>query len=237
MKFEELPNNIRVKLKPESEKWLWKTVGEFGGVKQFADTFGFSASKMYNWKNKEGYVPIRLVKRILGSNCTDDIVAIKGGGRSKPLETPEFPMPENDELLTRIDESVNVNQEGVPVYQTDDRGLADRFMALLEIYGDVPVKRYNRGFYQVRYPKYMHQIFEEMDFRRHLPALIDEKGRIEDELIKVEEVEIPVEDFDEQLYSRDKRLELALSKGNSEKVAEIMAEEADKVRGMTRDRS
>jgi len=42
--------------------------------------------------------------------------------------------------------------------------------------------------------------------------------------------EILVDDFDGKLYSRDKLFELALQRGDSESIAELMAEESEKAR-------
>jgi len=132
----------------------------------------------------------------------------------------------DDELLTRIDASVHVNKEGVPIYQTEDRGLASRFVDLLRKYGDVHLDVYNRSVYEVRYPKFLHEILDKMDYEENLPALIDEKGFIDQEAIKIDNRAIPPEEFDGVLYSRSKRLSLALALGDSDQIAEIMSEES-----------
>lgn len=236
MEFKELPDDIRVKLDEEAEQQLWKTIEEFGGVKRFADSFDYSASRMYNWKNKDVFIPVGLVKQVSGNNASSGVIAIKGRGRSKPLRDPEFPLEENDELLTRISSSVYMNEEGVPVYQTDDLGLVDRFVELLQVHGDVPVKVYNRSVHEVRYPKYLHQILEQMSFEQDIPALVDEEGVIEDGKIILDSQVIDIDEFGGRLHSRSKRLELALARADSDEVASIMSEEAERIRGFSQGR-
>jgi hypothetical protein len=227
MRFDELPEGVRVKLTEGDRERLWNRAGN---ISRFSEKRGFSRSKMYNWKNKAEFIPVELVREVLEN---PGIMAIKGDGRSRPLRNPVFPLTENNELLTRVNLSVYVNKEGVPVYQTDDLGLVERFIELLNEYGDVPVIVYNRSVYEVRYPKYMHEIFEQMDFEENLSALVDEKGSIEGDKISVGERLIDVDGFEGRLYSRDKRLELALARGDSDEVAELMAEEAGRIQGIS----
>ncbi len=235
MKFSELPDSIRVRLTEKGEKELWHRVDEFGGVKSFSDAFDYPASTLYNWRNKDMFVPVDLVRKVMGNEASDEVTAFKGKGRSKSVKDPVFPLPEDDELLTRVNESVHVNRKGIPVYQADDRGLVRRFIQLLEGYGEVPYKLYNRSLYELRYPKYIHEIFTMMEFEQDLPALIDEKGEVEDGRLRVEGEELGVEEFDGKLFHRGKALDLALSKGDSRKVEELVGEEASKVREVFRE--
>lgn len=232
MKFEDLPDSIRVKLKAEAEQQLWSKISGMGGIKAFARKQSYSASKMYNWKNKVEFLPVSLVKDVLDVEV-QEVTAIKGEGRSRPLENPGFPLVENDELLTRINVSVYVNNEGVPIYQADDVGLVNRFVELLNLYGNTPVEIYNRSVYEVRYPKYMQDIFDSMSFEEDFPALVDEKGGVENHRVTVNNRRVNVDEFEGQLYSRDKRLELALARGDSKEVADIIAEEAERIQNLS----
>lgn len=226
MKLSELPDQTRVKLSEEGREEFWHRVDEFGGIKQLSESFDYSSSKMYNWKSKESFLPIDLVRKVFGNEASDEIIAIKGKGRSKAIENPEIPLPKNSELLTRIEESVSVNSNGTPIYQTDDRGNAERFIELLEEIGEVPYSVYVREIYEVRYPKFLQQLFEDMSYEEHLGALIDEKGSIQEGKIVLPDKQIGVDEFKGQVFHRDKRLQLALARGDREEVTQLMQEEA-----------
>lgn len=225
--FSELPEETRVKLTEEGTHDLWHRVDEFGGIKQLSEAFDFSASKMYNWRNKDGYLPIKFVKRLMGENPSK-VRSIKGRGRGKTWETG-FPIPENDELLTRIRESVKVNEEGVPFYITNDSGLYSRFQSLLDEL-NVPYNTYSRDRYEVRYPKFVHAVFQKMEYEEDVAALVDESGQIQDNYVKIRDKEIPVNDFDATLHSRDKKLELAIARNDTEVIQQLISEESSKVR-------
>jgi hypothetical protein len=231
IKFSELPGDLRVQLTGEGFEELWHRVDEFGGVKTLSDSFEFSQSKMYNWRNKELALPVKFVRRIMGENSTREIQALKGKGRSGSIQNPVFPLPIADEFLTRVEASVKENSEGTPFYITREKSLVNRFVELLEKIGDVEYEVYSRSSrYEVRYPKFLHNIFSGLEYKQSLTALIDEKGEIQDRKILGDGEEIPVEEFDGELFSREKSFELALQRGNSEKIAELMAEESSKVR-------
>lgn len=228
--FSELPEETRVKLSEKGEKELWHRINEFGGIKNFSEAFQYPSSKLYNWKNKNSYIPIEIIQKVFGTEATDEVKAYKGKGRSKPVKNPVIPLPENQELLTRINSSVNLSN-GTPIYQVNDRGLIQRFEQLLKLYGDVPYKIYNRdSVYELRYPKYLHKIFQKMSYEEDLATLIDETAVIENKKIKLENREIDAEEFEQKLYSRKKALKLALEKEDETKVRQLMMEEAEKVR-------
>lgn len=232
MKFSELPGTTRVKLSGKAEKEFWHRVDEFGGVKQLSRAFDYSSSKMYNWKSKSSFIPVEIVRTIFGNEASNQITAFKGPGRSKPVENPRFPLEENDELLTRVKCSVYVNRNGTPIYQTDDRGNVERFAELLELLGEVPFKVYSRKVYELHYPKHVHELLEQMSFEPDFAALIDEEGSIEDGYLVHEDRKMSVDDFNQELFSRGKKLQLALARGDSEQVAEIMGEEARRVNSL-----
>jgi hypothetical protein len=236
IKFSELPENLRVKLSDEGEEELWHRVEEFGGVKEVGEAFDFPRSKMYNWKNKDSAMPVKFVRRIMGENSSSEIVELKGPNSGGKIKNPRFPLRVSEELLTRVRCSVKENSEGTPFYITSEKSLADRFTELLEELGEVDHSVYARSSrFEVRYPKFLHQLFLAWEYEEDLAALIDEKGKIAEGKILVDGREIPVEEFDGKLYSREKSFELALQKGDSEKIAELMAEESSKVRKMMED--
>ncbi len=227
--FSDLPEETRVRLSQEGERELWHRINEFGGIKTFSKAFNYSPTKMYNWKNKGSYVPIELVRKVMGNNASEQVTAYKGKGRSKPVENPVFPLPENNELLTRIDCSVNLSK-GTPIYQANDRGQIERFQELLNLYGDVPHKVYNRGsVHELRYSKHMHKILQKMDYTEHLAAQIDEKGTIKENSIEIGQKKLNPSEFEGQLHHTEKRLKLALLKDDKETVRKIMVEQAEKV--------
>lgn len=230
MKLSELPDKIRVKLSQEGQDEFWHRVDEFGGVKAISDGFDYSASKMYNWKSKGSFLPVDLVRKVFGSEASDEIMAIKGEGRSRAIEDPQIPLPENDELLTRVDLSVTVNSDGTPIYQADDRGNAERFVQLLQDIGDVPYSVYVREVYEIRYPKFLQDLLDRIDFEEDIAALIDEEGVIEDGEAVYPGGRIEVDEFGGELFHRDKRLQLALAREDREEVTRIMQEEAKKSR-------
>ncbi len=226
--FSELPEDIRVKLSEKGEKELWHRVNEFGGIKTFSQSFEYPSSKLYNWKSKEAYIPIELVRKVFGAEYSEEVTAYKGRGRSQPVKNPVFPLPENNELLTRIKCSVNLSK-GTPIYQTGDQGLVERFQELLELYGEVHFKVYRRkSVYELRYPGYLHRIFQLMNYERDLNALIDEKGVVKDKII-LEDEEIEPDQINE-LYHRDKRMRLALIEEDEKEITRLMSEEKKKVR-------
>lgn len=232
MRLSELPEETRVKLSEEGQKEFWQRVDEFGGIKQLSDSFGYSSSKMYNWKSKDSFIPVDLVRKVFGNEASEEITSIKGKGRSKAIDDPEIPLPENEELLTRVERSVLVNSKGTPVYQTDDRGNVERFLELLEQLGEVPYSVYIRETYEVRYPKFLHGLFERMSYEEDLGAVIDEKGSIRNRKIVLPDDEMSLDEFDGKLFHRDKRLQLALARGDRNEVARLMSEEAKRIREM-----
>ncbi|MFQ3307882.1 MAG: hypothetical protein ACI977_000097 [Candidatus Nanohaloarchaea archaeon] len=229
--FSDLPEETRVKLTEEGTDELWHRVNEFGGVKRLSEAFDFSASKMYNWKNKGGFLPIKFVKRLMGENPSK-IKSVKGKGRGKEWEA-RFPIPENAELLTRVQESVKVNEKQVPFYITGDSGLYSRFQQLLDDL-NVPYKSYSRDRYEVRYPKYVHRVFRKMNYQEDLAALVDEIGSIEDDCVRARDKRISASGFDGELYSRDKKLELAIARNDADMIQQLISEESSKVRNMIR---
>lgn len=229
MNFSELPDEVRVKLSEKDWQEFWHRVDEFGGVSELSDAFKFSASKMYNWRSKRSFLPVSVVKQVFGAEGVE-VDAFKGGSNSRPVENPDFPMPEQDEFLTRVSESVTVAENGNPVYQANDRGLLERFAELLEEFGDVPYRIYSREMYELRYPVYLHRIFEKMDFEEDFAAKVDESGTVRDGELVAGEKSVPVKQFQGELYHREKALELALERNNSERIAQLIGAESERVR-------
>lgn len=233
IKFSELPEDLRLKLDKETEKELWHRIDEFGGIKQFTEHFDYSQSKLYNWKNKESFFPVNFVKRLMGDNNAKGIKALKGKGRSKQIKDLKFPFELSNELLTRVETSVSVNNDGIPTYITDERSLMNRFQELLDELGKVSYRSYSRqGRYEIRYPKFLQESFEGLDFEKDFSALVDEKGVIENGKLKALGKEVSVDDFSGKLYSREKRFELALQRGDEEVIRNVMGEEASKVESL-----
>ena len=229
--FSQIPENFRVKLSEKGKNELWHRIDEFGGVKNLAEAFDYSKSKIYNWKSKDLALPVNFVRQIMGENNTDEIILLKGPGSSGKIDNPEFPLEISEELLTRVKLSVKENSEGTPIYITPEKSLAERFSELLEKMGEVEHKIYSRDSrFELRYPKFLHEIFSSVDFEGDLGALVDETGKIQDGQILLEDREISVDDFDQEIFSREKNFELALERGDSEKIADFMAEESEKVR-------
>lgn len=235
LEFSELPEDLRVQLTESGREELWHRVDEFGGVKAVSDPFDFSQSRMYNWKNKDLALPVGFVQRLMGEKSCSEVILLKGESSSGGISDPEFPLKVSEEILTRITSSVVLNSEQTPTYITSERVLADRFVELLERFGKVEHTVYSRlSRFEVRYPKFLNELLSDLEFEQNVPARIDEQGTISDEKIILEDREIPVKDFKGELYSIGKRFELALQRGNSGKIAELMAEESSKVRSMLR---
>jgi hypothetical protein len=223
IKLSDLSGTLRLELTQPGKDELWHRVDEFGGVKKFAEGFEYSQSKIYNWKSKDLALPVNFVRRVMGENNTDEIVTLKGPGSSGKIENPNFPLEISEELLTRVRFSVKENSDGTPIYITQEKSLAERFSELLEKPGEVEYKIYSRDSrFELRYPKFLHELFLGIDFEEDLGALV----------ILLEDREIPVKDFDEEIFSREKNFELALEKGDSEKITRLMAEESSKVRNL-----
>lgn len=231
VEFSQLPENLRVKLSEQGQQELWHRVDEFGGVKNLAEAFDYPQSKIYNWKSKDLALPVDFVRQIMGENNTEEITLLKGPGSSGKIENPKFPLKISDGLLTRVRFSVRENSEGTPIYLAPERSLVDRFAELLEELGEVDYRIYSReSRFELRYPKFLQEIFSNLEFEEDLAALVDETGEIKEGKILLESRDIPVEDFDQQIFSREKSFELALARGDSEKIAELISEESSKVR-------
>ncbi len=231
IEFSELPEDLRVKLPEEGREELWHRVDEFGGVKEVAEAFDFSRSKMYNWKNKDSAMPVKFIRRVMGEKSTSEVVELKGPNSGGSIKDQSFPLKVSEELLTRIGCSVKQNSEGTPFYITTEKSLADRFKELLEGMGEVEYSVYSRSSrFEVRYPKFLHELLSGLREGEDLAATVDEKGEIAEGKILVDGREIPVKEFDGELYSREKSFELALQRGESEKIAGLMAEESNRVK-------
>ncbi len=230
MEFSELPGSIRVKLDAEGDRELWHRLDEFGGVRTFAESFGYPETRLYNWRNQDLFYPVDFVRQVMGLNASGNVTAFKGEGRSVPTRNPNFPLPENNELLTRVEASVNVNEDGVPIYRAESPELLERFHELLQELGEVPVSSYRNRGYELRYPKYIHSLLDVMEYHTDFAALVDESGVIEDGKLKAAGRQVRVEEFSGRLYSREKRLALAVERGDSETISEIMAERSEAVR-------
>jgi hypothetical protein len=234
LKLSDLPENLRIKLTQSGRRELWHRVNEFGGAKNLAEEFDYSQSKIYNWKNKNLALPVNFVRRIMGDNNTGEIVLLKGPGSSGKVEDPDFPLEVTDELLTRIQASVTENTEGTPIYITSEKPLQERFAHLLNKLGNVEFKTYIReSRYEVRYPKFLQTVFSGIEFEEDLVALIDETAKIRDQEIILADRRIPVNSFDTEIFSREKSFEIALERGDSETIAELIAEESEKVKHLT----
>ncbi|MFB6242282.1 MAG: hypothetical protein ABEJ36_05800 [Candidatus Nanosalina sp.] len=237
IKFSELPENLRVKLSEQGQHELWHRVEEFGGVKNLAEAFDYSRSKIYNWKSKDLALPLDFVRQIMGENNTDEVILLKGPGSSGKIEDPEFPLRISDELLTRAEISVRENSEGTPIYITPERSLADRFAELLEKLGEVDYEIYSRDSrFELRYPKFLHEIFSLRDFDESLLAKVDEVGEINDgKIVLPGGRRVPIEEFEEEVFSRRKRFELALHSGDSAEIRKLVEEESEKVNRLLQD--
>ncbi len=230
--FSELPSEFRVKLSDEGKEELWHRVDEFGGVKSLSEAFPYSQSKMYNWRNKDLALPVSFVRQVMGENNSENVEKLKGPGSSGEIRNPVIPFKISDELLTRVEASVKINAEGIPFYITSEKSLTQRFTELLLGLGDVDHKIYEReSRYEVRYPKFLHQLLTGLKFDRDITALVDEKGEFRNGEIFIESQEINPDEVGE-LYSREKSFELALLRCDSDKIAELMAEESEKVKGL-----
>lgn len=233
IEFSQLPENFRVKLSEKGKKDLWHRVDEFGGVKNLAEAFDYSKSKIYNWKSKDLALPIDFVRQIMGENNTDEIILLKGPGSSGKIKDPDFPLKISDEFLTRVEASVKENKEDTPIYITPEKDLVDRFAELIDEIGEVEYRIYSReSRYELRYPKFLQQLFRPLNFEKNTSALVDEIGEIKNGKIMLGDRKISVDDFEGKLYSREKSFELALEKGDSQKIAELMAQENEKVKGL-----
>lgn len=226
IELQDFPDSVRVQLSPASEDRLWQAVEDTGGITAVAAQHGYSRSRLYNWKHKDTFLPVAFVRPFLDDPA---VTAVKGGGRSRPWNAPSPPVPVDDELLTRIDASVHVNRDGVPIYQTDDPGLVQRFVTLVERYGDIPFSVYRRTIYEIRYPKYFHDILQTADYSPVFAAQADETGHVADNQVIAGGDAVPVDQFDGTLHHRGKKLQLALARGDTAAITSLMASEAAKV--------
>lgn len=218
----ELPESLRVKLDERSENKLWRKIDEKGGIKAFAEKSGFSRSRLYNYKNKDLFLPLELVKSLISIQDAE-IVAFKSGSSSHAVRNPDFPLQVSDELLTRVKASVNVNRDGTPVYTTKERSLVERFIELIDQIGGVPYKIYSRRRFELRYPIALQTLFGSIKFEKDRDALIDEKAEITAEGFRLEDKIVA---FDEagKLYSRDKKLRKALETEGKQEFEELIQE-------------
>ncbi len=231
--LEHMSDSIRVQLSADGKEALWNAVEDCGGVTAIAAETGYSRSKLYNWRHKDTFVPASFVRDVL-DDADQYVERVKGGGRSRPFTPVEFPLPVDDELLTRIACSVHVNRDGVPTYQADDAGNVHRFVTLLQDYGDVPIALYHRNVYELRYPKYLHDIFTAVPYEDDFAAHVDEEGHVTDGALVTDDEHVPINTFDGVLYHRGKKLQLALARGDSETITQLMVSEAQNVQQLVR---
>lgn len=225
MNLEKLPDGIRLKLGESDEELLWRKAEE-GGLKETAEKAGYRPQKLYSWRSEDSYLPKSFVQEFIGD---PEVEAVKGRGSSKPSQRFEV-SGISDELLTRVQESVSVNADGVPVYQQTDRGCVKRFMELLEEVGEIPYSVYERDVFEVRYPKYLQEILENRSFEPVLSAKVDESGVIKDGEIVLDGRSVEVDKFSGELYSRENKLQLAIEREDSEEIERLMAAEVARIR-------
>ncbi|MFB6147451.1 MAG: hypothetical protein ABEJ66_01065 [Candidatus Nanohaloarchaea archaeon] len=230
LELEDLPPGTRLKLDGEGEDELWREVDSRGGVRSFCGKTGFDEARVYSWKNHCSSYPVEFVLELV-DDASPHVTGLKGGGRGSTVEDPELPLPVNRELLTRVEVSVSVNRDGVPVYRAGEFSLVERFNELLQELGNVPVSVYSRSpGYELRYPKIVHSLLEGREFEPDFAALVDERGRIEKGKLVAGNRDMDVENFSGELYSRDRRLELAVERNDREEIEKLIGEEARKVR-------
>jgi len=182
---------------------------------------------MYNWKNKNCFLPIDFVTEIAGDGLDSEIKAFKGKSRSNPIRNPSLPLDPSDELLCRIEFSVCINKNGTPMYMTNDLGNLRRLQTLLDELGKVPYKIYTRDSrFQLNFPRYLYTLFQEISYETDKTALIDEEGDVKNGEIYVEGKRIAEEEYPNEIYNRKKKLKLALSKEKGEVVREMLSKEA-----------
>ena len=228
LKLREIPENYRIKLNKEQQKQLWNSIREKRGIKQYADEKRYSTQQLYNLKNKDLAYPVDLVIRELPANQLES-VTFKGPHKSDFAKT-KTPIQIPEELLTRIKYSVKTNHEGTPHYITSEMELANRFRELINTTFQAPTKTYrNKGRYEIRYPKFLHDLIKDLKFKEKLSAKIDEIGQIKDQKFEMKDQTVSFNEFNDKLYSREKSLALALHKKDSEKVSNIITQEAEKI--------
>ncbi|MBC5792789.1 MAG: hypothetical protein H8Z69_01995 [Nanohaloarchaea archaeon] len=213
----DLPKNTRIKLSENDEERLWNKV-EKESVTATAKKTDFSRTKLYNWRSKDCFIPLKFVNQLLNDFKVE---ALKAGSNAKPLKL-KLPLEPSSELLTRISASASVNKEGTPVYRTQERSLLERFKELLEQLGEIPYKIYSRDAYELRYPKLLQEILKKQNYRTELAALFDEKGEFKNGKMLVNSTEIKVQDFKGELYSMDKKYRLAIERNDEKEMEEIL---------------
>lgn len=223
MELGDLPQGTRVKLPGKAKEQLWqevdrKEVSEFAGEE-------FDRQDIYNWKSKDLFLPAGFVHRAIGDY--EDEIVLKSGGNGKKIEL-ELPLEVPDELYTRM-ASVNVNNDNVTVYRPKDSSLVDRFVKLLERF-DIGYRVYHRSGPEVRFPYVFYRIVRESNADTDFAALVDEEGEVTHGKLVAAGRETAIEEFDGELHSRDKKLELAVERGDSEEIEKMIREETGRVR-------
>ncbi|MFB6208756.1 MAG: hypothetical protein ABEJ56_01310 [Candidatus Nanohaloarchaea archaeon] len=220
----EIPDDIRLKLTEEGKRLFWEKV-EDRGIGPVAESYGFDRSRLYNWRNKELSIPASLVREFLEDGAR--IKGFKAGGRSELIYT-DLPIEVSREFLTRLEVSVSTNSDGVPVYYTPERSLAERFSVLLADSFGVEPRIYSRSGQEVRFPKSISLICSSLDYRREFRAEVDEIGEIREEKVILSDRKLDPETIDKRLYSRSKRYRLALARNDSEELGSILSEEKER---------
>lgn len=228
MKIDQLPKQSRVKISSEDMESLWDKASELGASKT-SEITGYSSSKIYSWKSKDLFLPADFVLEFVEDA---EVLEVKSNGRGSSIENPNLDFSELDELLTRFNQSVYINKEGVPFYRTNEYSLLERFREILSKLGDFEVKIYRRGFYEIRFPKIVQLVLSELDYSADLGALVDESGRIADGEVLVNDSVVSVNEFDQRLYSDRLRSRLAIEKGDKDELQRIIADQASKANSL-----
>lgn len=207
--LEDLDPDIRVKLEQESEENLWSEISE-KGFSEVAEELDIPRSRLYNWKHKQEFIPVKLPRKVLNEF---EIAGFKGGSRSHQIDW-RLPKEISDELLTRISLGTSVNKECTPVYYTKDSGLKDRFCQLLEQY-DVSYREYSRSGFEVRFPTAVYRVLDDMVFQRDKIAVLDERGELKGDRIVYQDFSEKIEEVEDEVYSVRLRLAIAVRRGES----------------------
>lgn len=213
---------LRVKLEEKSDGKLWEKVSD-KGVSVAAEETGYSASKIYNWKSKDLFIPQDFVEKFLDNYKFE---AVKAGSNSEVVENIGF-SNQVDELKTRINCSGFTNSEGTPFYYSKSRGNVQRFRQLMQNVGvEVKVYRRNNRF-EVRYPRVVYELLEKKSFEPVEAAVIDEVAEVRNGRFMVKDRVVDFENYAE-MFNEDKLLQLGLQRSDPEIIGMVMSRESEK---------
>lgn len=172
--------NARARLSDTGIKRIKEATSQ-PSAKKFAEEHGMEPQSLYEIRSGRAAAPTTLIQKTQVGK--QQVESLKGQSSSLEIKDPNFPSGDIRELCNRQKISSHTDENGCPVYTTQDAGNLDRFKELLRRLGNTQTRIYRRQKrYQLRYPKFVHNAIvrkgKEQNPETGFYTELDEKGKI-----------------------------------------------------------